>query len=167
MRNVMTRAWEIAKEAEVKFGGKVKEYFALSLRQAWSEVKKGVDKMEKYRAEYERRQAIGLGDQTFEEYYAIAKEVEERNAKLEKESEQYMDKAREVFAHLDPKEFMVVTAAKAAFSKALATDPKNRAYRTALDRALREFKSEMPASEKVKPGLTGPIYDNDSKPTYF
>ena len=66
MKNVMTRAWEIAKEAVVKFGGKVREYFALSLRQAWSEVKKGVDKMEKYRAEYERRQAIGLGDQTFD-----------------------------------------------------------------------------------------------------
>lgn len=47
MKNVMTRAWEIAKEAVVKFGGKVKEYFALSLRQAWSEMKKGANKMEK------------------------------------------------------------------------------------------------------------------------
>lgn len=39
MKNVMTRAWEIAKEAVVKFGGKVKEYFALSLKMAWDEIK--------------------------------------------------------------------------------------------------------------------------------
>lgn len=39
MKNVMTRAWEIAKEAVVKFGGKVKEYFATSLKMAWVEVK--------------------------------------------------------------------------------------------------------------------------------
>ena len=30
MTNVMSRAWEIAKEAVIKFGGKVKEYFAES-----------------------------------------------------------------------------------------------------------------------------------------
>jgi len=39
MENVMTRAWEIAKEAVVKFGGKVIEYFATSLKMAWAEVK--------------------------------------------------------------------------------------------------------------------------------
>lgn len=39
MKNVMTRAWEIAKEAVAKFGGKVKEYFALSLKIAWEEIK--------------------------------------------------------------------------------------------------------------------------------
>jgi hypothetical protein len=37
--NVMKRAWEIAKEGQTKFGGKVKEYFAEALKMAWSEVK--------------------------------------------------------------------------------------------------------------------------------
>jgi hypothetical protein len=39
MKNVMVRAWEIARAAVVKFGGKVKEYFAAALRQAWSEAR--------------------------------------------------------------------------------------------------------------------------------
>ncbi|WP_256846890.1 hypothetical protein [Paenibacillus sp. Pae108] len=39
MKNVMVRAWEIAKAAVVKFGGKVREYLASALRQAWSEAK--------------------------------------------------------------------------------------------------------------------------------
>ncbi len=37
--NVMKKAWEIAKEAVVKFGGKAKEYFAESLKLAWSILK--------------------------------------------------------------------------------------------------------------------------------
>ena len=44
--NVMTRAWEIAKEGQAKFGGFVKEYFAMSLRAAWAELK-GMVKMMK------------------------------------------------------------------------------------------------------------------------
>ncbi len=39
MKNVMTRAWEIAREGVKKFGGKVKEYFAQALVMAWEEVK--------------------------------------------------------------------------------------------------------------------------------
>ena len=39
MKNVMVRAWEIAKEGVTKFGGKVKEYFAQALIMAWAEVK--------------------------------------------------------------------------------------------------------------------------------
>lgn len=38
MKQIMVRAWEIARAAVVKFGGKVSEYFAGALRQAWSEV---------------------------------------------------------------------------------------------------------------------------------
>ncbi|WP_019156821.1 hypothetical protein [Robertmurraya massiliosenegalensis] len=45
MKNVMTRAWEIAKEGVKKFGGKVKEYFAQALVMAWAEMKKGADKV--------------------------------------------------------------------------------------------------------------------------
>lgn len=39
MENVMTRAWEIAKNAVVRFGGNAKEYFTESLKLAWKEVK--------------------------------------------------------------------------------------------------------------------------------
>ncbi|ETK25823.1 hypothetical protein ERIC1_2c00110 [Paenibacillus larvae subsp. larvae DSM 25719] len=35
MKNVMKKAWEIAKEGVKKFGGKVTEYFAEALRMAW------------------------------------------------------------------------------------------------------------------------------------
>lgn len=37
--HVMKRAWEIAKKAVKKFGGKVKEFFAQALKMAWAEVK--------------------------------------------------------------------------------------------------------------------------------
>ena len=39
MKNVMVRAWEIAKEGQVKFGGSVRQYFAEALRMAWKEAK--------------------------------------------------------------------------------------------------------------------------------
>ncbi|MBN6205043.1 hypothetical protein JYK21_01150 [Ralstonia pickettii] len=39
MKNVMKRAWKIAKEGQSKFGGKVIEYFAVALKMAWAEVK--------------------------------------------------------------------------------------------------------------------------------
>lgn len=42
MKNVMTRAWAIAKAGQKNFGGKVKEYFAQALVIAWSE-KKSMD----------------------------------------------------------------------------------------------------------------------------
>lgn len=35
--NVMKQAWKIAKEAVVKFGGKAREYFAISLKEAWKQ----------------------------------------------------------------------------------------------------------------------------------
>ena len=37
--NVMKQAWKIAKEAVMKFGGKAREYFALSLKQAWKQAR--------------------------------------------------------------------------------------------------------------------------------
>lgn len=39
MKNVMIRAWEIARDGVKKFGGKVKEYFAQALVMAWKELK--------------------------------------------------------------------------------------------------------------------------------
>lgn len=38
-KQVMIKAWEIAKEGVKKFGGKVKEYFAEALKLAWTIVK--------------------------------------------------------------------------------------------------------------------------------
>lgn len=39
MKEVMVKAWEIAKGAVIKFGGKVREYFAQALAMAWAEYK--------------------------------------------------------------------------------------------------------------------------------
>lgn len=39
MKNVMVRAWEIAKEGQKNFGGKVSEYFAKALKMAWAETR--------------------------------------------------------------------------------------------------------------------------------
>ncbi len=43
MKNVMTRAWEIAKEAEKASGYKAVEFFAEALRMAWKEAKEMTD----------------------------------------------------------------------------------------------------------------------------
>lgn len=37
--NVMKKAWEIAREGQERFGGKVSEYFAIALKMAWEEAK--------------------------------------------------------------------------------------------------------------------------------
>ena len=39
MKNIMKRAWEIAREGQSKFGGKAVEYFAEALKNAWAEAK--------------------------------------------------------------------------------------------------------------------------------
>ena len=39
MKKVMKKAWEIAKEAAKKFGGRAIEYIAMALREAWKEIK--------------------------------------------------------------------------------------------------------------------------------
>lgn len=39
MKNIMVRAWEIAEEGQKRFGGNVKEYFAVALKIAWAEAK--------------------------------------------------------------------------------------------------------------------------------
>ena len=43
MTNIMARAWEIAREAAVNFGGQAAEYIAGSLKQAWAETKDSVE----------------------------------------------------------------------------------------------------------------------------
>lgn len=43
MKNVMAKAWEIARGAVNKFGGKVSEYFSQALRMAWAYCKAAGD----------------------------------------------------------------------------------------------------------------------------
>lgn len=45
MKKVMVRAWEIAKAAVVKHGGKAVEYIAGALKMAWAEVKGEIKKV--------------------------------------------------------------------------------------------------------------------------
>jgi len=43
-KQIMKRAWEIAREGQRKFGGKVSEYFTISLKLAWKEVRTSMEK---------------------------------------------------------------------------------------------------------------------------
>lgn len=42
-KEIMKNAWEIAREGQKAFGGKVSEYFAESLKIAWAQAKNGLD----------------------------------------------------------------------------------------------------------------------------
>ena len=65
MKKVMMRAWEIAKQAAKKFGGRAVEYIALALREAWKEIKTMVvditDRIEEMEAKgFKRWQKNGM-----------------------------------------------------------------------------------------------------------
>ena len=45
-KKVMTRAWEIVKQAVATFGGKAAQYMSGALRMAWKEIKKMAEKKE-------------------------------------------------------------------------------------------------------------------------
>ena len=45
MKNVMKKAWEIARKGQKQFGGKVSEYLSEALKMAWAIIKKGAVKM--------------------------------------------------------------------------------------------------------------------------
>ncbi|WP_289932849.1 hypothetical protein [Lactobacillus delbrueckii] len=42
-KEIMVNAWEIAREGQKAFGGKVTDYFAQALKMAWAQAKKGLD----------------------------------------------------------------------------------------------------------------------------
>lgn len=42
-KEIMVNAWEIAREGQKAFGGKVREYFAQALKIAWAQAKNGLD----------------------------------------------------------------------------------------------------------------------------
>lgn len=47
MKTIMTRAWEIVRNAVAKFGGKAKQYIALAMKMAWGESKNSNSEIEK------------------------------------------------------------------------------------------------------------------------
>lgn len=55
MKNVMTKAWKIAREGAARFGGKVKEYFAEALKMAWAQAKEVATTVEITLAEGSRK----------------------------------------------------------------------------------------------------------------
>ena len=78
MKQVMVRAWTIAKEAVKKFGGKVKEFFAMALTMAWEEVKEGsfVASMGSNRAK-ELQESLNITLELAEKLEAVEKAVQE------------------------------------------------------------------------------------------
>lgn len=60
MKQIMKRAWEIAKDGVKKFGGKVREYFAESLKLAWVQIAN-------------ERGAIGNAPQVIEQTWTTSK----------------------------------------------------------------------------------------------
>ena len=68
-KQVMTRAWEIARAAQVLFGGKVREFFAEALRMAWKEIKgagkKIIDRIAELEAKGFKRWQKGTMDRLY------------------------------------------------------------------------------------------------------
>ncbi|XJZ60229.1 hypothetical protein ACIA4Q_02450 [Lactobacillus delbrueckii subsp. bulgaricus] len=42
-KEIMSKAWEIAREGQNEFGGKVREYFAEALKMAWAQAKSTIN----------------------------------------------------------------------------------------------------------------------------
>ena len=80
MKQIMKRAWEIAREAVAQFGGKIREYFGESLRIAWAEFKMPAKKTvfdlvpELEKMGFKRWQKVGNG-KSFDRLYVDAREI--------------------------------------------------------------------------------------------
>lgn len=88
--NVMKEAWRIAREAVGKWGGKAREYFAASLKEAWFEVKLEVLKA-KRKKHAMRFNEGGYGYNPFDE------KINELVAKRKAEFEQHLLENGEYF----------------------------------------------------------------------
>lgn len=114
-KQIMKRAWEIAKEGQKKFGGKVKEYFAIALKFAWKEVKaaeagtakaqlKGTPKQVAW-AEAIRQNVISYIEICFEkglEWYEAREGENERIAQTKKEGiEQFKEIQKMLYGQSD------------------------------------------------------------------
>ena len=71
----MVRAWEIARDAVKKFGGKVKEFFSMALTMAWEEVKEGAA-MASNRVK-ELQESLNITLELAEKLEAVEKAVQE------------------------------------------------------------------------------------------
>lgn len=94
MRNVMKKAWEIAREGVRKFGGNVKEYFAEALRMAWKIVKAGMEMIQLVGSEKQikwaediRKELVGIYEESKKAFIERRKE----NGKWEKDSARHED----------------------------------------------------------------------------
>lgn len=114
-KQIMKRAWEIAKEGQKKFGGKVREYIAIALKFAWKEVKaaeagmakaqlKGTPKQVAW-AEAIRENVITYIETCFEkglEWYAAREAQNERIARTKKEGiEQFKEIQNMLYSQSD------------------------------------------------------------------
>ncbi|GGN67657.1 hypothetical protein GCM10007971_38680 [Oceanobacillus indicireducens] len=95
MKNVMTKAWEIARNGQKKFGGKVKEYFAEALKMAWAIIKKGVKEVAEYpKVVIERAEEfLKSGDQPTKEF-AMNKAIHEYDLFIKNYKKTYNFKAK-------------------------------------------------------------------------
>lgn len=113
-KQIMKRAWEIAREGQRKFGGKVSEYFAISLKLAWKEVKaamekaqlKGTPKQVAW-AEAIRENVITYIETCFEkglEWFEAREAKNERIAQTKKEGiEQFKEIQKMLYSQSDAK----------------------------------------------------------------
>ena len=112
--NIMKRAWEIAREGQRKFGGKVGEYFSISLKLAWKEVKSAMEKAQLKGtpkqvawAEAIRENVITYIETCFEkglEWYEAREAKNERIAQTKKEGiEQFKEIQKMLYSQSDAK----------------------------------------------------------------
>src|SRR5699024_9253104 len=76
MMNIMKRAWEIAKEGQEKFGGKVSEYLSESMKIAWNEWKnfnENIKQLKELNAEAERITRKPMANMDFDNVLEKAK----------------------------------------------------------------------------------------------
>lgn len=114
-KQIMKRAWEIAREGQKKFGGKVREYIAIALKLAWKEVKtakagtakaqlKGTPKQVAW-AEAIRQNVISYIEICFEkglEWYEAREGENERIAQTKKEGiEQFKEIQKMLYGQSD------------------------------------------------------------------
>lgn len=84
-KKVMQRAWQLAKQGAKQFGGKAREYFAVSLRMAWAEIKEE-SSMERKFDELIKKYNIRIVGENLGADKAIAKHPED--VRLLKENKQ-------------------------------------------------------------------------------
>lgn len=112
------------------------------------------------RVEWNARQFIGTDGGTMEEYIERQIKYYDKVISRQEEAKAYKEDARK----MDRKE-MVKAMRAAAMEKNAA---KVLAYQEVLKEARKENEmNDQPASSATEIGLTGPVYDDDEKPSYF